>query len=155
RGRVAARGAGCRHGRERPPSGDPARARRRLTVRSEVTIDLGALRRNAARLADVLAGAELGAVVKANGCGHGALDCARAALDAGASALCVATLAEALELRGGLEAARILVFGPVDDVRTARAARLELCVDGAVPDDVAVHLKLDTGMGRWGLGELP
>ena len=34
--------------------------------------------------------------------------------------------------------------------------RLALTVpDGRVPDDVEVHLKLDTGMGRWGLGELP
>ena len=34
-------------------------------------------------------------------------------------------------------------------------ARLELCVSaGAAPDGVPVHLKLDTGMGRWGLSEL-
>ena len=44
-------------------------------------------------------GAELWAVVKADGYGHGALDVSRAALDGGATALAVATLAEALPLR--------------------------------------------------------
>jgi alanine racemase len=123
-------------------------------MRSEITIDLGALRRNATRLCDALGSAELWAVVKANAYGHGAVDCARAALDGGAKALCVATLGEALELRRELAEARILVFGPVDDVRAARDARFELCVDRAIPEDVAVHVKLDTGMGRWGLREL-
>ena len=42
------------------------------------------------------------------------------------------------------------------DVAAAREARLELAVsDGALPEGVPVHLKLDTGMGRWGLSELP
>ena len=67
--------------------------------RSELTIDLGALRRNVRTLLRVLEGAELWAVVKADGYGHGAVDVSRAALDAGASALCVATMPEALELR--------------------------------------------------------
>jgi alanine racemase len=126
--------------------------------RSEVTIDLGALRRNVRRLLRVLEGAELWTVVKADGYGHGALDCARAALDAGASMLCVATLAEALELRSDLREPRILVMGPLRDeeVPAARDARLELAVSrGSIPDGVPVHLKLDTGMGRWGLAELP
>jgi alanine racemase len=126
--------------------------------RSEIEIDLGALRRNARRLLDALGGAELWAVVKADGYGHAALDCGRAALDAGASLLCVATVAEALELRAGLPEARILVMGPAGPRETAaaREARLELTVGaGAVPEGVPVHLKLDTGMGRWGLSELP
>jgi alanine racemase len=125
--------------------------------RSEVTIDLGALRRNVGTLLRVLDGAELWAVVKADAYGHGAREVARAALGAGASALCVATVAEALELRGESPDARLLVMGPVaaDDLRAAREARLELVVaDGRVPEGVAVHLKLDTGMGRWGLSEL-
>ncbi len=49
--------------------------------RSEITIDLGALRRNVRTLVRVLDGAELWAVVKANGYGHGAVDVARAALE--------------------------------------------------------------------------
>ena len=44
--------------------------------RSEITIDLGAIRHNARRLLETLAGAELWAVVKANGYGHGATDAA-------------------------------------------------------------------------------
>jgi len=126
--------------------------------RSRFTIDLGAVRRNAARLLRAAGGAELWAVVKADGYGHGATDVARAALDAGASALCVATLAEALSLRAALAEPRILVMGPVpdDELAEARAARLELAVvDGRIPEGLPVHLKLDTGMGRWGLSELP
>jgi len=95
--------------------------------------------------------------VKANGYGHGALDVSRAALEGGAAALCVASVAEALELRGAFPATRIVVLGPTDaaEVETARAARLELVVaDSRVPGGVPIHLKLDTGMGRWGLSEL-
>jgi alanine racemase len=124
--------------------------------RSEVTIDLDAVRHNAARLLEVLGGAELWAVVKANGYGHGAVDVATAALDAGASALCVATVAEGLSLRRSLGGARIVVLGPEADVDAARDARLELCVSRLpIPDGVPVHVKLDTGMGRFGLAALP
>jgi len=126
--------------------------------RSEITIDLGALRRNVRRLRDVLAGSDLWAVVKADAYGHGAVDVARITLEEGAKALCVATVAEAVELRETFREARILVMGPTAgrEVAVAREARLELAVlDGQIPEGVPVHLKLDTGMGRWGLGELP
>jgi alanine racemase len=50
-------------------------------------------------------------------------------------------------------------MGPTDDpseLAAARDARLELVVSGGeIPEHVPVHLKLDTGMGRWGLAELP
>ena len=124
--------------------------------RSEITIDLGAIRHNARRLLEALEGAELWAVVKANAYGHGAPDAARAALEAGASALCVVTVAEALELRRELPEARIIVMCPTEELAEAREARLELVISGGeVPDSVPVHVKLDTGMGRWGLSELP
>src|SRR3954469_1192488 len=126
--------------------------------RSELTIDLGAIRRNAAALLRALGGAELWAVVKADGYGHGAVDVGAAALEGGATALCVATVPEALALRAELELARILVLGPAPgrEVAQARDARLELCVGtDEIPEGVPVHLKLDTGMGRWGLSELP
>jgi alanine racemase len=126
--------------------------------RSEITIDLGALRRNARRMREVLGDAELWAVVKADGYGHGAVDVAAAVLDDGAGALCVATVAEALELRAAFPDARILVMGPSvgREVEAAREARLELTVSGGdVPAGFPVHLKLDTGMGRWGLAQLP
>ena len=126
--------------------------------RSHFTLDHGAIRRNARRLADVAGGAKLWAVVKADGYGHGAADVARAALDGGASALCVATVSEALELRQVLREPRLLVLGPVaeEELGAAREARLEVAVgSGRVPENVPVHLKLDTGMGRWGFYELP
>jgi alanine racemase len=125
--------------------------------RSEITIDLGAVRRNARRLLAELDGSELWAVVKAEGYGHGAADVAGAALGAGAAALCVATVAEGLELRPEFPAARIVVLGPAEgrDVAYAREAGLELCVaSDEIPDGVPVHVKLDTGMGRYGLSEL-
>ncbi|HUF02300.1 MAG TPA: alanine racemase [Gaiellaceae bacterium] len=125
--------------------------------RSSFTVDLGAIRRNAERLLRAAGGAELWAVVKAEGYGHGAVDASRAALDGGATALCVATLPEALHLRAALHGARILVMAPVSEreVGEARAAKLELvAVGSSVPEGVPVHLKLDTGMGRWGLSEL-
>ena len=127
-------------------------------ARSLVTIDLEAIRSNARTLAARLAPAELWAVVKADGYGHGAFDVARAALAGGARLLCVASVGEGVEVRTELPEARILVLGPtgVDDVAPAREASLELaCLDGRVPDGLPVHLKLDTGMGRWGLSELP
>jgi len=127
--------------------------------RSELTIDLRALRRNVRRLLDVSEGAELWAVVKADGYGHGAGDVARASLEAGATALCVATVVEGTSLRSaGLREPRIVVLGPTEDeeLRSAREARLELAVGSSpIPSGVSVHLKLDTGMGRFGFQRLP
>jgi alanine racemase len=124
--------------------------------RSEVAIDLGAVRRNVARLRQVLGPTEFWAVVKADGYGHGAADVARAATDAGASALCVATMAEGLSLRRVLRGQRLIVLGPTPDTHEAREAGLELVVaDGPIPEGVAVHVKLDTGMGRYGYERLP
>jgi alanine racemase len=126
--------------------------------RSDLTIDLGAVRRNIRRLRSVLGRSELWAVVKADGYGHGAIDVAGAALGEGALALCVATVGEALPLRREFPGVRILVMGPSSgrEIATAREADLDLAVsDEAIPEGVRVHLKLDTGMGRWGLSELP
>lgn len=129
------------------------------TPRSEITIDLGAVRRNARVLLAALGGSELWAVVKDDGYGHGAVDAGRAALEAGATALCTSTVAEALALRSALGEARLLVLGPSvpEEAAEAREAGLELVVadDRPLPDGIPIHLKLDTGMGRWGLSELP
>jgi alanine racemase len=129
-----------------------------LVERSRFIVDLGAVRRNAERLLHAAGGAELWAVVKAEGYGHGAVDVSRAALEGGASALCVATLPEGLDLRAALREPRMIVMGPVGDqeVAKAREAKLELvAVGGSVPEGIPVHLKVDTGMGRWGFSELP
>jgi alanine racemase len=126
--------------------------------RSELTIDLAAVRHNVRTLLRALEGSELWAVVKSDAYGHGASDVAGAALGAGATGLCVATVPEGLALRREFAMARILVMGPAGnlEVGQARDARLELVVSPEdIPGGMRVHLKLDTGMGRWGLSELP
>jgi alanine racemase len=127
-------------------------------VRSHVTIDLAAVRHNAARLREVVGTAEVWAVVKADAYGHGAADVGPAAVAGGVTALCVATVGEGCELRPHVGSTRILVLGPADagEVQAAREAGLELTVvaAGPLPEGIPLHLKLDTGMGRWGLSEL-
>jgi alanine racemase len=125
-----------------------------VSRRSEITIELGALRRNAEHLRAAAAPAELWAVVKANAYGHGMVDCARAALEAGAAALCVVTAQEGEALRPSFPDARVIVMGPLaaGEEEVARAARLEVAVSTPdVPESVPLHLKIDTGMGRWGM----
>src|SRR3954449_3557796 len=123
--------------------------------RSEINVDLGALRRNVRTLLHLLEGSELWAVVKANGYGHGAVDAAGAALGSGASAVCVATIPEGLALRNEFRVERIGGLGPASSgrgVAGARDASLELSIShNKIPKGVRVHLKLETGMGRYGL----
>jgi alanine racemase len=123
-------------------------------MRSTITVDLGALRRNAGGLRDAVAPAELWAVVKADAYGHGAVGAARAALEGGASVLCVATAREGGDLREAFPSARILVMGPFGggEDALARDAGLEAAISTPeVPEGLDVHLKVDTGMGRWGM----
>ncbi len=123
--------------------------------RSIVTVDLAAIAHNVRTLRELAAPAELWAVVKADGYGHGALPVAGAALEAGAAALCVATAAEAAEIRATLSDARIIVLGPAsaEEHAIVRAAGAELVVGSGPRPTVGVplHLKIDTGMGRAGL----
>jgi alanine racemase len=122
--------------------------------RSEITIDLGALRRNVRRMRKAAEPAELWAVVKADAYGHGALDVSQALLESGATALCVATAPEGEALRRAHRDARILVLGPLapGEDELARAARLEVTAwTPELPAGLPVHLKVDTGMGRWGM----
>ena len=122
--------------------------------RSQITIDLGALRRNVARLREAAGSAELWAVVKADAYGHGAADVAPAALEAGAAALCVSTVREGEALRRILPEARVVVMGPLGpgDDEAARLTGLEVTVSTPeLPAGLRVHAKVDTGMGRWGM----
>jgi alanine racemase len=122
--------------------------------RSAVTVDLGALRRNIRRMRDAATPAELWAVVKADGYGHGAADAARVALEEGAGGLCVATAREGAALRPLAPETRILVMGPLeqDDLAIASRAGLEVAVSRPeLPEGLRVHLKVDTGMGRFGM----
>src|SRR5918997_5883275 len=94
---------------------------------AEVRVDLDAVRANVARLRAGTA-AEVMAVVKADGYGHGMVPCARAALDAGATWLGVATLDEALRLRAAGITAPVLAWliAPGLDLRPAIAADVDL-----------------------------
>ena len=130
--------------------------------RSEIRVKLGAVDANVRRLRQIADGSELWAVVKGNAYGHGALDIARTSIDAGATALCVATMREGIELRKHLAAARIIVLGPAvgPDVRYLSEHSLEQVAAtaeayAAIPSDVPVHIKLNTGMNRWGFTDMP
>lgn len=107
------------------------------------------------------------AVVKANAYGHGAVGVAKAAVRAGATSLCVATVPEALELRDEGVYQPILILGPVLPAQTISVVDKEIAV--AVYDELIldwlseavsrsrshrpakVHLKVDTGMTRLGV----
>ena len=76
-----------------------------VTYPARAVVDLSAIRHNLGVLAAAAPGAQVMAVVKADAYGHGLLPVARAALAGGATWLGAAQLAEALELRAGLDAA--------------------------------------------------
>jgi alanine racemase len=134
-------------------------------VRARARIDTAAITRNCRRLGEELGeGTALCAVVKADAYGHGAIACARAALEGGATWLAVAAADEAAELRSGFPDARILVLGALspDELETAldagadiavwRRGFLDLVRDRARARGQAarIHVKYDTGMGRLG-----
>src|SRR6188472_3248518 len=99
-------------------------------ARALARIDLGAVERNCARLKSELGGAELCAVVKADGYGHGADDCASAALSGGATRLAVATGAEAGQIGRRFPQIPLLTMGALapDDLEDALAAGSEVAV---------------------------
>lgn len=131
-----------------------------MNGRARARIDLGAVRHNAALLAREAGRARLMAVVKADGYGHGAVPVARAALEGGAAALAVATVGEAEAVRAAGIDAELLVMGPLTGDEWVRATAAGAEVTVWTPEGVAaaaraggrpaVHLKLDTGMGRLG-----
>ena len=100
-----------------------------MPLRATAAVNLAAIERNVATVRRRLAaGAELCAVVKADGYGHGAPQAAGAALAGGATSLAVATADEAGELRAaGIEAA-LLVMGAVspEELEVAVAVDAEL-----------------------------
>jgi alanine racemase len=138
------------------------------SARALARIGLGAVERNCAHLRS-LTGERvlLCAVVKADGYGHGAVRCARAARAGGAAWLATATAAEAAVLRAAGLDGPLLVMGALtrDESATATTAGADVVVwepgfaralaervgDGAPP--VRVHVKLDTGMGRLGTAD--
>jgi alanine racemase len=125
-------------------------------------VDLAAVRHNVAHMRSVVAPAEVWAVVKADGYGHGAVPAALAALDAGATGLCVALTQEGIELRSaGIEAPILLLSEqPLEQVglivahgliaTVASRRSIEAVHAAARVAGQRVHLKVDTGMHRGG-----
>lgn len=125
-------------------------------------VSRSAITHNVATLRSLFAPAHLMVVVKANGYGHGALTAARAALAGGADWLGVADIREALALRDAGIAAPILAWLHDPSVSFDAAVseritlgvstieqldRVEIASRGRRP---AVHVKVDTGLGRSG-----
>jgi alanine racemase len=131
-------------------------------LRALARIDLAAIERNCARLAQVAAPAGLCAVVKADGYGHGAVPAARAAQAGGAASLAVATAREAADLRAAGIGGPILVMGALSapELTVALRARADIVAwreefvsavaEHPDAEGAGVHVKLDTGMGRLG-----
>jgi alanine racemase len=137
-----------------PASGRPAWAE----------VDLGAIAANVRLLVERAAPAAVCAVVKAGGYGHGAVEVARASLDAGATWLAVAIPAEGVELREAGITAPILLLAEFHDCAATIAHDLTPTVysehgitwlaaearrQGRT--GIGVHLKVDTGMHRIGV----
>ncbi|MFJ8009277.1 alanine racemase [Streptomyces fagopyri] len=133
-------------------------------LRARAEIDLAALRANVRTLRAHAPSAALMAVVKSDAYGHGAVPCARAALEAGATWLGTATPEEALALRAAGIPGRVMcwLWTPGGPWREAVEADLDVSVSGmwALREAVAaaaaagvparVQLKADTGLGRGG-----
>lgn len=124
-------------------------------------VDLDAVRHNVDLLCSVAAPADVWAVVKADGYGHGIVPVARTALAAGAVGLCVALVQEGVALRTAGIDCPILVLSEQPSAELTDAVRhgLELTVYShgqllaiatAGGRDHPVHLKIDTGMRRVG-----
>jgi alanine racemase len=129
-------------------------------------IDLDALAHNVRGIKRIVGSrVQVMAVVKANAYGHGALQAARTALDAGATWLGVAALNEAIPLRQAGVTAPILVLGWTPGWLAKRAIEndvactvFDLDTAGAFSRAAQetgrrarVHVKINTGMNRLGL----
>jgi alanine racemase len=141
------------------------------TPRAEIVVDLGAIRHNVRRLRQLVSTADTGeaapalmVVVKADGYGHGMVESARAAREAGAEWLGVATAEEAVALRAAGDTGRILCWlaVPGEDLGSALAADVDVSaysvdqleeivgLSRGVGRSARVQLKVDTGLSRGG-----
>ena len=128
-------------------------------------VDLDAIADNVGQLRTVTEPAEVWAVVKADGYGHGAVEVGRAALTAGAAGLCVALVSEGVSLRNAGIDAPILVLSEQPPASLADLVAHDLIATVSTEDGIdrlatavgdsrsvaqRVHLKVDTGMHRVG-----
>jgi alanine racemase len=132
--------------------------------RAEIVVDLDSVRRNVATLKATVGGAQMMTVVKADGYGHGMVEVARAARDAGTEWLGVATIDEALTLRAAGDTGRVLCWltVPGEDYEPPVEAGVDLTaytvaevveIATAARDlgvRARVQLKVDTGLSRGG-----
>ena len=130
-------------------------------LRAEIHLDR--VQRNLKRVRDAVGGRGVWAVIKANAYGHGSVPVGRALESGGVAGLAVSSLEEGLELREGGVACPVMILGGLrpDALPLASAQRFTLAVVGPEHLDayadmlrshpVRLHLKLDTGMGRFGL----
>lgn len=130
----------------------------------EAVVDLDAVTANVARLREIVGTEHVMAVVKANAYGHGAVECARAALAGGADWVGVADISEGLLLRESGIAAPILAWlhDPDEDFAEAVAAGIDVGISssaqleavaaaGTADVPAFVQLKLETGLSRNGI----
>jgi alanine racemase len=129
-------------------------------------VDLDRFARNVAAIDSAIGpGCSILLVVKADAYGHGAVEIARAAVDAGVSMLGVATLHEGIELRAAGLAAPIVILSPslASEVDEILEHHLTPCVSSLAFADLLsrrcaarettarIHVEVDTGMGRTGV----
>ncbi len=111
--------------------------------RAHARVDLAALANNVRRVAAAAGSARVAAVVKADAYGHGAVACSRVAVEAGATALAVHTVAEAEQLRMHGLTTPILVMGPLTGEEWVRAA--EAGVEVVVWTPEAIYAATESG----------
>lgn len=133
---------------------------------TKAVIHLNAIRHNVSELKKHLqSSVQIIAVVKANAYGHGDVEVAKAALEAGANSLAVATADEALHIRKHFPDTPILVLGatPIEFTPYAAESAITLAVFSVewieqvkalgqtFTKPLNVHIKIDSGMGRIGI----
>jgi alanine racemase len=130
-----------------------------------VEVDIDVLTANAVAMRSLAQPAAFGAVVKADGYGHGLEMAGRCAVAGGAEWLCVADAAEAGRLRRDGYPGRIFVLYPVPpgiaskmanlavDVTVGSASEARDIANHLTPDEpiLGVHLEIETGMTRGGV----
>ncbi|NYF25958.1 alanine racemase [Sporosarcina sp. JAI121] len=136
---------------------------------TQAIVDLEAIRTNIRNLKKYLgSGPAVIAVVKADGYGHGEVEVAQAAFEAGAEMVSVATPDEAVRLRMAGISGDILVMGPSPLAFAEKAAELgivitvssaewlqsALSLDRSFEKPLKIHVKIDSGMGRIGLRDV-
>lgn len=136
----------------------------RIRSGTHAVVDLDAYTQNIRVLRSIVGSdVALMAVVKADAYGHGAIECGRAAIEAGALMLGVARITEALYLRRAGLSCPIVLIGPpsIAEIPAALEHNITLSVGSRLAVDAVrvavgegrtatVHVKVDTGMNRYG-----